>query len=567
MPQPATHIVHVAVEVRDPPAGAEVRLPVWIPGSYMVREFARHVQSFEASDEGGRPLAWRKTRKDAWTIENGPGRPLRLEFDFYANELTVRTSHVDATHAFINTANLLPYLPGRTDAPSSLEVQIPPSWRVHSGLRREKDSNVFLADDYDELADSPLHAGPEPSVEFKVEGISHTIAPWGRGNMDLERLAADVERIVAAEAAVFGGLPYGRYCFILLLTDGGRGGLEHRGSTALMVPRFSFRAAQLYERVLQLVAHEFFHTWNVKRIHPEWRTGSVDYAAENYTGLLWAMEGITDYYSPLTLRRAGLISPERYLELLGDQMSDLAATPGRHLQSLEEASFDAWIKYYRPDEHSANSSVSYYLKGGLASLVLDLEMRRRTAGERSLDDLMRFLWEGYGRAGQGVPEDGFRPAVEAVAGGNWRWFFEQAIGGRGDLDYAPGLAAVGLGVNWRADPKGPEAWLGLRLRTEAGRAKIATVLSDGPAWGSGLSAGDELLALDGFRVDESGLDDRLRDYAPRDVVRLTVFRRDELVEVRLTLGARPPTRASLKKIRRANVRQRELYESWLGAPW
>ena len=568
IPRPATHLVRVAIEIDDAPTSLALRLPAWIPGSYLVREFARHVQGFRATDDAGRSLPWHKTRKDTWLIETQVGHRVCVELDVYANELSVRTSHVDATHAFLNPPNLLPYVEGRTDEPVTVDiVDAPDGWQVHAALSMAGQPGSYLAHDYDELADSPIHVGPDPSITFQVEGKTHTIATWGHGNVDLPRLAADVERIVQAEAALFGALPYERYLFILLLTDGGRGGLEHRTSTALMVPRFNLRAGTTYERALRLVAHEFFHTWNVKRIRPAWEGGRIDYATENYTRLLWAMEGITDYYSPLSLRRAGLMTPARYLEVLGEHMSELAETPGRQVQSLEEASFDTWIKYYRPDEHSVNSSVSYYLKGALASLLLDLEMRRRTAGEHSLDDVMRLLWVRHGLTDQPVPEAGYRSAVQEVAGGDWDAFFASAIAGRDDLNYGPALAAVGLTIEWRADANASPAWLGLRLRTEAGRTRVASVLSNGPAWGTGLSAGDELLALDGFRIDESSMDSRLRDYRPGDTAMLAAFRRDELVQVPITLTERPATRATVGKARRANVRQRALYEGWMHAPW
>jgi predicted metalloprotease with PDZ domain len=567
IPEPATHLVHVAMEIDNPSTPLDVRFPVWIPGSYVVREFARQVQRFSARDDAGRELSWRKTQKDTWQIDGRSAPRICVEFDFYANELSVRTSHVDATHAFLNPANLLPYVAGRMDEPASAHIDAPSGWRMHCSLAETPGASSFTARDYDELADSPIHSAPDPDVSFEVDGKRHTIATWGRGNLDPAGLAADIERIVRTEKDLFGVLPYERYLFILLLTSGGRGGLEHRASTALMVPRFNFRPGQTYERALQLVAHEYFHTWNVKRIQPAWEGGRIDYSRENYTRLLWAMEGITDYYSPLTLRRAALMTPERYLELVSEQISELAETPGRHLQSLEETSFDAWIKYYRPDEHSANSTVSYYLKGALVSLLLDLEMRRRTAGERSLDDVMRLLWERYGLTESGVPGDAYRTAVEELTGGNWHDFFAQAVSGRGELDYAGPLASAGVAIDWQADPKASPVWLGLRLRAEAGHTRIAAVLWGGPAWSSGLSAGDEILALDGFRVDESTLDPRLRDYQPGDVVTLAAFRREELIEVPITVSARPSTRARVYKARRANVRQRALYEGWMRAPW
>ncbi|HZT08471.1 MAG TPA: PDZ domain-containing protein [Chloroflexota bacterium] len=567
MPRPATHLLNVSVEIDGPGDAVELRFPVWTPGSYMVREFARHVQGFRA-EAGGNPLRWTKTRKDSWRIECEGAPTVAVSYDVYANDLTVRTSHLDATHAFFNPANLLPYTPARAREPLLLTVRAPMGWTVATGLARaDRAGTVFLASDYDELVDCPVHVGPDPVLEFQACGAPHCVATWGRSNLDPARLLADLTRIVETEAAIFGGVPYRDYLFILMATSGGRGGLEHRNSSANMVPRFSFRPGRTYERVLSLLAHEHFHTWNVKRIHPMWNGGAYDYGIENYTRLLWAMEGITEYYSSLTLRRAGLITPERYLEILADQMRDLAETPGRALQSLEEASFDAWIKYYRPDEHSANSSVSYYLKGALVSLLLDLEIRERTSGARSLDDLMRLLWERYGMPDRGVPEDAYQALVREVAGGDWSAFFDRYVRGREELDLAPALRSVGIEIETKRDANAPEAWLGIRTRTESGRLKIAAIPSSGPAWESELSAGDEILAVDGFRVDDASLADRLRDYRPGDTATVAAFHGDQLIEVPIVLGTAPATRFTLKKIARPTVRQREAYASWIAAPW
>jgi predicted metalloprotease with PDZ domain len=542
---------------------SELRLPVWTPGSYMVREFARHVQDFRAADEHSGPLEWSKTRKDTWSVEGSPSGLLTAEFDVYANDLTVRTSHVDRSHAFLNPSNLLPYVTDRADEPLLVVVQSPESWKIATGLPPSaEDPAAFVAHDYDELLDSPLHLGTDPQYDFEVDGVPHAIATWGRGNLEPERLVGDAARIIRTQRSLFGGLPYERYVFILLLTDGAGGGLEHRNSSALMIPRFRFRAGRPYERSLSLVAHEFFHTWNVKRIHPA-ALGPFDYGAENYTRLLWAMEGITDYYTWLTLRRTGLVTVERYLEILGEQMSEQAETPGRHLQSLEEASFDAWIKYYRPDEHSVNSSISYYRKGALASLLLDLEMRRRSRGQRTLDDLMRLLWERYGQTGTGIPEDGYERTVAELVPGDWGGFFDRVIRGRGDLEYDAALGAVGVEVEWHTDPQASHVWLGLQTRSDAGRLKVTSVLSSGPAWEAGLAAGDEILALDGYRVDEASLGDRLRDYQPGDTVKVAVFHRDELMQIPITLTARPASRATLRRSRRPSVLQRTLFDDWV----
>jgi predicted metalloprotease with PDZ domain len=488
---------------------------------------------------------------------------LTASFDLYAHDLTVRTSHLDATHLFFTPTNGLPYLPERLTEPLSLQVAVPAGWRIATGLQpAARSPDEFLAADYDELVDSPLHAGTDPVLEFEVDGRLHQIATWGRTNMDPDRLTADLARIVSAQSRLFGGLPYDRYVFILMTADEGRGGLEHRNSCAILAPRFDFRPGPAYERVLRLLSHEFFHTWNVKRIRPE-VLGPFDYSAEAYTRLLWAMEGITDYYAALMLRRAGIITADRLLEIYSEWMGDLSRVPGRFLQSLEEASFDAWIKYYRPDEHSANSSISYYLKGALASMLLDLEIRRRTGGARSLDDLMRLLWERFGVTGRGVPEGGYQALVEEIAGGEWTAFFDEAIRGRDDLTYAGPLAAVGLAAEWSGEPNAPDAWLGINLRSEGGRTRISSVPSDSPAWEAGLTPGDELLALDGFRVSDSSLPERLKDFSVGQTVRVSVFRRDELLDIPVTLARRSPTRVALRSMEDPTPSQRALRDGWL----
>jgi predicted metalloprotease with PDZ domain len=567
-PRPANHLIHVEMEVDAPPSDAlELRLPVWTPGSYMVREFARNIQGFAACGDDGRELPWRKTRKDTWRISTSGARTATASFDVYAHELTVRTSHLDQSHLFFNAANVLPYTPDRMREPALVEIRVPDGWRIATGLTPVDGApGTFLATDYDELVDSPVHAGPDPIIQFTAAGKPHAIATWGRSNLDPARLGADVGRIVEAQAALFGGLPYDSYTFILMLTGGARGGLEHRNSSSLMVPRFNFRAGRTYDRALQLISHEFFHTWNVKRIRPQWNDERFNYAAENYTGLLWAMEGITEYYTSLMLRRAGLISPDRYLEILTDEIRELADTPGRGLQSLEEASFDAWIKYYRPDEHSANSSVSYYLKGMLVSLLLDLEMRRRSGGQQSLDDLMRLLWERHGQTGRGVPEDAYPRLVGEITGADWAEFFDRYVSGYDELDYAPGLRAMGIELDEQRDSATPEGWLGLRTRSDGGRPKVTAILSNGPAWDSGLAPGDELLALDGFRLEDAAFTDRLRDYGVGDVVHLTAFHGDQLIQVPVNVAARP-SRVTLRRSRKATVQQRTMYEAWLAAPW
>ncbi len=569
MPEPHSHLFHVVIDVDEVKTETlDLALPVWTPGSYMVRDYARHVQAFSAESDGW-PLAWHKLDKTSWQVMTEGASRIRVRYAVYAYELTVRTSHLDGSHGYFNPATLCMYVPGRLRSIHLVTVQPPPHWRVSTGLRpvnadavnnqqsaetpTRPRHNSFLAQDYDELVDSPFECGTHRLLTFEVDGIPHEIAIWGHGNESERRLVEDTRRIVETERDLFGALPYERYVFILHLANNVYGGLEHRNSVTNIIDRWTFQPPKSYERFLGLTSHEFYHVWNVKRIRPR-PLGPFDYSRENYTRQLWVAEGITSYYDNLVLVRSGLISPERYLEVLADDILALQSQPGRALQSLAQSSFDAWIKLYRPDENSANSSISYYLKGSLVALLLDMEIRSRTQGERSLDDVMRWLFhEAYGgehatiSQSQGFDEAyGFLEAIEAVAGesgGAYRSFLERYVYGTDELDYAAALKQVGVQLHWDyktspADESMPTS-LGLRLKTEHGRLKVAVALSDGPAAQAGVYAHDEIIALNGFRVSEEALKARLAERQPGDSVQLTLFRGDQLIEVPVILTKAP----------------------------
>lgn len=587
MPQLHTHLYHVTLTVRNV-AGAtlDVALPVWTPGSYLVREYARHVQEFSASGESAQPLEWHKVDKATWRVAAGDTDVVHVRYKVYASELTVRTSHLDGTHGYFNPATVCMYVVGRTGEPCAVHVDAPEGWRVTTGLpeldegrmtsdERLRSASVvgrpssFVAQDYDELVDSPFECGTHRLLAFDVDGVPHAIALWGRGNEDEAQLVDDTRRIVETARAMFGGLPYRRYVFIVHLANG-RGGLEHRNSVSMLVNRWTFQPRAAYERYLALTAHEFFHVWNVKRIRPD-TLGPFDYSRENYTRQLWTMEGITSYYTELLLLRAGLIDAGRYLELLADKIVKLQSQPGRHIQSLEQSSFDAWIKHYRPDENSANTAISYYLKGELVALLLDLEIRQRTGGARSLDDVMRVLYRRFEQDGRGFPEaGGFQAAVEAVAAPNqpgaFDAFFRRYVAGTDELDYDRALGAAGLRLKWSHERASdhPPAWLGVQCRTESGRLKVASVRADGPAAAAGIYAGDELLALDGFRIDEEHLQARLDERRAGDTVTLSLFRRDELLHVPVPLAEAPMDQLEIVPVAQPTAEQTRLLHAWLG---
>lgn len=589
MPRPHTHLYEVTIEISDvAELTLDLALPVWTPGSYMIREYARHIQEFTASD-GKRSLPWRKLDKSTWRIETGGASQVRASYAVYANELSVRTSHLDGTHGYFNPATLCMYRPGHTNEPLLVHVIAPAGWQVTTGLAPNTDATAlyppvaappdfrvfsFAADDYDELVDSPFECGAHRLLTFDVDGIPHEIALWGRGNENEEQLVADTQAIVAAARALFGGLPYNRYTFIVHLADTRGGGLEHRNSVVMMVDRWTFRPRKSYERYLALTAHEFFHVWNVKRIRAA-PLGPFDYSRENYTRQLWAMEGVTDYYTNLLLLRADLIDTGRYRELLAEKIVSLQSQPGRAIQSLEQSSFDTWIKLYRPDENTPNSAISYYLKGCLVALLLDLELRQRTSGARSLDDVLRYLHATYPIDAPGIPEDGgYRAAVEAVMAEasdedrSFAAFFDRYIAKTDELDYERALGYAGLRLDWgyEKEPEngGTPVWLGLKFKTDNGRTRVAHVLADGPAYTAGVYANDELLALDSMRIDEERLKTRLSERAPGDTVTLSLFRRDELLHIPVTLTAAPHDKLSLVLLDDPSEGQRRLHEGWIG---
>ena len=575
----ARHLI--TVEARFPTDGEsllDLHLPAWTPGSYLIREYARHVQDLTCVDEADRPLAVRKVDKATWRVGTEGVAEVRARYRVYAHEITVRTSHVDQTHAYWNGACVFLYT-DRQRAPLSPQaarvvVDAPAGWRVATGLDSDG-SGGFVAPDYDTLIDAPFEVGSHDRIEFEALGKPHVLALWGRPStgFDRDRFRDDVKKIVETHAAQFHGIPYHHYTFLVHLVSGGYGGLEHRNSSTILASPFAFQTPNKYQDLLELISHEFFHLWNVKRIHPD-ALGPFDYQREAYTRSLWIVEGWTSYYDRLALRRAGLQPAKRYLEKLGEELTRLAAIPGRLRQSLEESSFDAWIKLYRPDENTVNSTVSYYLKGSIVALLLDLEIRRRTEGARSLDDALRALWSEFGQLGQGYPDDAIQPLVERATGLSLDDFFAHAVRGRDELDLHGPLGSVGLRVK-RADENKdkdkdkdkPAAWLGAHFAQEGDRLRVTESLEDGPAQASGISPGDQVLACDGFRVDKESLVERIAAHRPGDALRFTLFRRDELCEVTVALGRRPHEKMVVEFVEDAPIAARSAYRAWLGEEW
>jgi predicted metalloprotease with PDZ domain len=566
---PEAHLFEVRCSVDDPdPQGQRFALPAWIPGSYLIRDFARHVVAVRAQS-GTRGVPITKIDRNTWAAAPVQGG-LSVTLQVYAWDLSVRGAHLDTSHAFFNGPSVFLRPLGKEARPCEVEI-VPPrgaryrSWRVATAMRRKRAPalgfGLYRAASYDELIDHPVEMGDFTLATFEASGVRHDVAITGRHDADLGRLCTDLRRLCESHIRLFGEpAPVDRYVFLITAVGEGYGGLEHRASTALVcsrddLPRAGMREpTQSYRTFLGLCSHEYFHTWNVKRIKPAAFT-PYDLERENYTRLLWAFEGVTSYYDDLQLVRAGLISAPGYLEILGRNITSLLRTPGRIKQTVEEASFDAWIKYYRQDENSPNAQVSYYLKGSLIGLCLDLIIRTRTRGRKSLDDVMRALWEQYGKTGLGVPENGIEKLAAQVAGTSVRAFFDKALRSTEELPLKRVLASVGVGMQLRtaespSDQGGKAATvaaarnsrrvsLGVRTTEDPAGARLSHVLDTGAAQTAGLSAGDVVVAVDGLKVSAKNIDQRLARYQPGNVATLHAFRRDELMEIEVELRASP----------------------------
>ncbi|MDB9537487.1 M61 family metallopeptidase [Dolichospermum planctonicum CS-1226] len=550
------HIVNYSSEILD------LKMPVWTPGSYLVREYERNLQDFTAF-ANTEHLPWRKVSKNHWQVEKGDISNVTISYRIFANELSVRTNHLDATHGYFNGAALFFRIPNWENLPLKITVIPPhPQWQITTALPTVSDTkNTFLAADFDTLVDSPFEIGCHQLYKFEVLDKPHELAIWGKGNFQPQKMINDFQKIMEIEAQIFDGLPYDRYVFLLHLFQQAFGGLEHKNSCSLIYQRFGFQTPDKYEPFLQLVAHEFFHLWNVKRIRPQ-GLEIFDYDQENYTPSLWFCEGTTSYYDLIVPLRAGIYNTQAYLNYLSKEITRYLMTPGRKVQPLSESSFDAWIKLYRPDANSGNSQISYYLKGEMVSLLLDLLIRVHHENKHSLDDVMRQMWQQFGKAEIGYSPEQLEEVIESVAGMDLGDFFKRYLHGLEDLPFNQYLQHFGLQL---VEEKNEEPYLGVRINSENGREIIKFVEADSPAQKAGIDAGDELLAIDGIKVGNQ-LNARLKDYQANDLIQVTVFHQDELRTYSITLAAAIPGKYQLKSVENPSSREMENFVGWLGVP-
>ncbi len=564
MSKPWTHLLEVEMRLRwsRMPEKAELKMPVWTPGSYLVREYARHVQDFAVKDANGRAITWQKINKNTWQIDSKGVKELVATYRVYSNELTVRTNELNDEHAFWNNAALLMFPAGQLNAPSTVTVAPFTNWRVATGLPSVSGaSNTFRAPNFDVLYDSPFEVSDFKEISFDVRGKPHRVVITGEGNYDLKKIAEDSAKIAEEGYKIFGELPIDNYTFIVNLRGGG--GLEHLNSTALQWNRFGFKPQTRYNGFLSLVAHEYFHLWNVKRIRPD-ALGPFDYENENYTKLLWIAEGGTAYYENLLMRRAGLVTDKDVLDARASTIEQLQNRPGRFETSLEEASFDAWIKYYRQDENAINNQISYYDKGEIVTMMLDVTIRTASGGAKSLDDVMRYLYNEFYKKNRNYTPADFQKAAELAAGRSLDDFFSKYVRGEAEIDYDGIMKGIGLQLVV-AEPDKTKAYIGADLTEDAGRLTIRSIPANTPAYEQGLNTGDQILAIDGYRASNAFLQSYLGERKPGDTVKLTIFRFDKLRDVAFKLGSSTRASYSFKRVAQPTDEQRKLYQDYLKA--
>lgn len=558
-----TQLVDVVASARASGPTQTWMMPTWTPGSYLVREYARHVQWLTAYGPDLAPLPVRKVAKNRWEVATDGVDQVTLSYTLYANEPSVRSNWVHADAAVLNGASTFLTPLEHMQTPYDLRLLLPEGWaRSESGLGAHADGEAhhYVATSFDELVDSPVVAGNPVVHDFEVAGIPHRLVDLGgRDVWDSERGAKDVQAITEVVTEFWGTVPYERYVYLNVIGDDLGGGLEHLDSTLMMARRGAADSDSAWQAWLGLVSHEFFHTWNVKRLRPV-GLGPFDYESEVYTPNLWVAEGLTSYYDDLLLVRAGLIGEDEHLARLSRSIGALQHRPGRANQALSEASFDAWIKHYRPDENSVNTQVSYYRKGSLVGWLLDARIQQATGGRASLDDVMRTLYARF--LEDGYTAQDVRAVASEVAGQDLSDLFDAYVDGTDELDYTQALAWFGLRFPPRTEPDGdeaPDGWLGLEL----GGGRVREVRYDTPAFAAGLNVGDELLAIDGVRWEGGGEAYGAR-FHPGDTATLTIARDGYVRDLPVTFAEAPEARWGLQRDRLAGTAAVLRRDRWWG---
>ena len=563
MPNPNTHYFEVGMNIQDLKQDyIDIKMPVWAPGSYLIREFGKSVEDVSAT-ASGKEVKVQKINKNTWRIHSKKDKNVSIKYKVYAFELSVRTSYLDMSHGYVNGTSVFMFIKDKINLNGTLKVTPYKDFKkINTGLPKVNGNDwVRSFSDYDVLVDSPIEVGNQYEFTFDAAGCKHTVAMFGESNFDEEKLKVDMAKIVETTTDIFGFNPNKEYTFIIHNLTNGSGGLEHLNSTTLQVNRWTY-SGKAYLGFLSLVAHEYFHLWNVKRIRPI-ELGPFDYENENYTSLLWIMEGFTSYYDELILQRAGFYTNDNYHNILAKTISRVENQPGNRVLPVADASLDAWVKLYRPNENSYNTSISYYSKGSLVALVLDLEIINATKGEKDLDDVLIYLYKTYyEKEKRGFTKEEAKAAIEKVAGKNLDDIFDNYIHGTETIDYQKYLGYVGKKlVDTKAGSTKPS--LGVRTSSESGKVVISSITRNTSAYSSELSAKDEIIAINGHRVSSSSLGKLIGMYKVGETIDVLISRDGIISTIMVELKADPSVSYKIKNSSKVEKQNQTNFNQWM----
>ncbi len=565
MPKPQNHYYHVEMELSNfSEKEINIKMPIWAPGSYLAREFAKNVNLVKAFDGNGKALTVKKTNKNTWNIQKGNANKVVVKYEVYAFELSVRTSFLDLTHGFVSGSGVFMYVEGYKEKAGRVEVfpfeefrVITTAMKVASDGVSNDGATTYVFENYDHLVDCPIEIGNQEEFFFTAAGVKHKVAMYNFGNYSIEKLKVDMAKVVEGATSVFGQNPNKDYTFIIHNVVNAQGGLEHRNSTVLSVNRWTYEGPK-YIGFLKLVAHEYFHLWNVKRIRPV-ELGPFNYDEENYTSLLWVMEGFTSYYEKLILLRAGFYTEKQFIDKMWSSLNYVEGSVGARVQPVAHASFDAWIKAYRHNENSRNTTMTYYSRGSVIAMMLDAKIIKHCKGKESLDGFMQKIYKKYyEQKGRGFSESEFKKEIASFAGQNLDDFFAKYIDGTEIPDYNKEFAPLGLKVEYTGEAK-PS--IGLSIAESGGKVIIKGIRSNSSAEDAGLSVNDEIIGINGFRADKKSLDDYFKTVNKGDELSILISRDNQLYSVDLfvTEYERPSFKYSLSE-------DKQYYDFWLRKP-
>jgi predicted metalloprotease with PDZ domain len=573
--------VHYAIDLTSPehhsgkvriifPAGTsntlDVKMPAWRTGRYQILNLANGVSEFAASDGNGRALPWQKVDKSTWRIRRAGTGPVTVEYDLYANELGLRSRHIDDSHAYLDASAVFMYADASRAEDVTVSLNVPAGWRSFSGLQSDG-ANRFKGANWDILVDSPIETGVNRSFQFNEGGRDYEAVFWGEGNYDTAQTVADLKKIVAQAPSIWSSYPFQRYVFMIHATDGVGGATEHRNSTVIQIPRNSFQPREKYLRFLSTAAHEFIHTWNVKA----YRAGAMvpyRYQEENYTDLLWLEEGSTDYFADQFLVRAGIMKPDEYFATLAEAVDHHQRTPGASLQSVASTSFDEWIA--PGGDRATNAWADIYAEGSLVSWMLDLKLLQESGGKLSYRNVHEALYRRYpSEQGKGFNAADVKAILAELTGHSWDDWWARNVDAPAPVHFDRLLGAVGLRISYEDSDKmlPSKAWAGWKADQSEGGMKLTAVERGSPAWNAGFAPDDIVTAFDGRRVTKDRFEDALTERKTGDVVTVSYFRRDQLMQKKLTLGSIPKNKPKVVKVARPTAAQKALYQRWLLAPY